>query len=493
MKQMIHDRSIFTLLIYFIYSITTSNSFTVVQINGLDGCHKIMSLRVRLNVLITLLFVLLLLGASSYVISNARRAVSDEIQSTAYLTLQLVELVLASSKNSGQLDLQQHLLDQLAKLKTTRHMQIVLSRSSMPKFNMPPQIISTVSSDAPDWFVQRVKPSPMEFRRIFPGPDASYTEIIIRADPSDEITEVWYETRNVLIFLLTFIVLANLLVYFTLGRDLAPIEEILAGLDRIEQGDYRLRLPHFRLPELSRISDKFNHMAEVLLQSREENRHLTQRTLAIQEKERRHLAQELHDELGQSLTAIKAVAASIEQNIPEDNKAVSDNVKTIIAFSDRMYDVARNMMQRLRPAILDELGLITALQEMIDSWNDRHGDVFCHFKVKGELDNLGEDININLYRIVQESLTNIIKHAKANKVQLTLTNKGNHSTDESLLMTIRDDGMGFDITQTQTGLGLSGIRERVVALNGEFEIQTEMGKGVKIIITVPLKNMDYGP
>lgn len=137
--------------------------------------------------------------------------------------------------------------------------------------------------------------------------------------------------------------------------------------------------------------------------------------------------------------------------------------------------------------------MITALQEMIDSWNDRHGDVFCHFKVKGELDNLGEDININLYRIVQESLTNIIKHAKANKVQLTLSNKGNHSTDESLLMTIRDDGMGFDITQTQTGLGLSGIRERVVALNGEFEIQTEMGKGVKIIITVPLKNVGYGP
>ncbi|MCH7697162.1 MAG: hypothetical protein IIB73_12940 [Proteobacteria bacterium] len=72
---------------------------------------------------------------------------------------------------------------------------------------------------------------------------------------------------------------------------------------------------------------------------------------------------------------------------------------------------------------------------------------------------------------------NIIKHAKANKVQLTLSNKGNHSTDESLLMTIRDDGMGFDITQTQTGLGLSGIRERVVALNGEFEIQTENGQG----------------
>lgn len=452
-----------------------------------------MSLRVRLNVLITLLFVLVLLGGSSYLISNARHAVSDEMQSTAYLTLQLVELVLASSKNSRQLDLQQHLLDKLATLETTRHLQIVLSRSGKPTFNMPPQVISTVSSNAPDWFVQRVKPSPIEYRRVFPGPDASYTEIIIRADPSDEITEVWYETRNVLVFLLTFIVLANFLVYFTLGKDLAPIEEILTGLDRIEQGDYRLRLPHFRLPELSRISDKFNHMAEVLLQSREENRYLTQRTLAIQEKERRHLAQELHDELGQSLIAIKAVAASIEQTTPEENKAVSDNVKTIIAFSDRMYDVARNMMQRLRPAILDELGLITALQEMIDSWNDRHGDVFCHFKVEGELDNLGEDININLYRIVQESLTNIIKHAKANEVQLSLSNKGSHSTDESLLMVIRDDGMGFDITKTQRGLGLLGIRERVVALNGEFELNTGIDKGVEIVIKIPLNVVEPNP
>ncbi len=135
--------------------------------------------------------------------------------------------------------------------------------------------------------------------------------------------------------------------------------------------------------------------AEVLQKSRDENRLLTQKSLAIQEDERRILAQELHDEFGQSITAIKTGAASIEQAKHQDDEMLMSSAKTIGVFSDRMYEVARRMMRQLRSAILDEFGLISALQDMIDDWNARHEGVFRHFEFKGKFDELGEEVNIS--------------------------------------------------------------------------------------------------
>ncbi len=316
------------------------------------------------------------------------------------------------------------------------------------------------------------------------------TEIIIRANPSDEITESWTETRDLLMLLVLFVVLANLLVYITLGRGLRPIDSILHGLEGIERGNYRLRLPEFKLPELSRISSKFNLMAEVLQKSQEENLYLTQRSLAIQEDERRKLAYELHDELGQSITAIKAVATSIEQQSSRGDELTREGAETIINLSSRMYDVAKNMMQQLRPPALDELGLRTALQDMIDDWNARHQDIFCYFSFSGDVDGLGEQVDINIYRIVQESLTNIIKHAGATTVKINLqeiTDGGQINNDRKVVeLDIEDNGMGFQATDVQKGLGLMGMRERLQALNGSFNIETEPGKGTRIRVTIPL-------
>ena len=127
----------------------------------------------------------------------------------------------------------------------------------------------------------------------------------------DEIHESWIETRNILVFLSIFIILANILIYFVIGIYLSPIERILEGLASIRQGNYKLRLPNFRLPELDRISQQFNHMTQVLSETKVRNQLLTKRSLEIQEEERQNLSQELHDELGQTITAIKAVAVSI--------------------------------------------------------------------------------------------------------------------------------------------------------------------------------------
>jgi two-component system sensor histidine kinase UhpB len=454
-----------------------------------------MSLRFRLNLFITLLFALIFVSGSIYVIHNARKAVKDEVGATADLTLQLVNIALKSVAGSEKVGQQTSVLEKIAALESTRHLNIELYRTDDPLRSMPghPSVTEIpITADAPSWFIQLVKPAPIELRHVVDEPGITYTAILIKADPSDEISEAWAETRGVLGLLVVFVVLANVLVYITLGRGLAPLETILKGLDGIERGDYKLRLPAFNLPELARISEKFNHMAEVLNRSREENRFLTQRSLAIQENERRNLAYALHDELGQSITAIKAVAVSIERQSDKDVATINESAGTIIRVSNRMYDVARNMMRRLRPPSLDELGLVTTLQYMIDDWNARHQDIFCYFSFDGNMGELNEEINISLYRIAQEGLTNIVKHAQASTVKISLSvtkaisSDVKNSYNNHVILTIEDDGCGFDTESIRPGLGLLGMRERAEALNGTLTMTSNSGAGLKIKIVIPV-------
>jgi two-component system sensor histidine kinase UhpB len=434
--------------------------------------------------LITLLFALILLAASFYVINNARTSVKEEMQSVSKLTLQLIEIALMSNTANSTPEIQQSVLENIANLESTRHLEIELYKTGNIGSTVPVRIISTINAQAPEWFIRMVKPQPVEYRRVFRESLTAYTEILIRANPSDEITEVWNETKGVLGLLVLFAVLANILVYISLGRGLAPIESILKGLDGIERGEYQRRLPRFKFPEFSRISEKFNNMAEVLQSSRDENRLLTQKSLAIQEDERRILAQELHDEFGQSITAIKAVLASIEQTKHQDSEALKNSARIIGTFSDRMYEVARRMMRQLRPAILDEFGLISALQDMIDDWNSRHEDVFCYFEFNGKFDELGEEVNISIYRVIQESLTNIIKHAQATDVTVCLQRvKNDPAYTFGVKLLIKDNGIGFDETNHR-GLGLLGMRERVEALKGSFAMKSATNEGVEILVSL---------
>jgi len=441
-----------------------------------------MSLRVRLNFLITLLFISLFVCSSFYIISNARKTVHREVESTAHFALKLIQI--AVSSESPEEDKQLKLLQSLSELDQTRHLYIDIQnpRATLTKskeFNV------LKNTNAPEWFVKLVQPPSTELRQWFYNPMVAPTGVVIRADPSDEIDETWHEVRSVLILLFVFIILANILLYITIGRYLAPIDTILNGLSGIEKGQYQLELPHFRLPELDRISQQFNHMAKVLLDSKAKNKLLTQRSLEIQEEERRHLAQELHDELGQTIAAIKAVAVAISNSKEPNKEHIDSSVKTIIQYSDHIYQVAKSMMHRLRPSVLDELGLIKALQNMIDDWNGRQDDIFCHFSFSEIPNDLPESLKINLFRIIQESLTNALKHSHASQVSISM-NKFIDEGEDKINLTIEDDGVGLDENKTMSGLGLPGMKERVEMNNGTFELTSEKNKGIKIEIIVPV-------
>ena len=213
----------------------------------------------------------------------------------------------------------------------------------------------------------------------------------------------------------------------------------------------------------------------------EENRRLSQRSMQVQEEERRNLARELHDELGQSLNAIKVDAVTIRDR----SAALAEihrSALSIIEVSSQVYDVVRSLMQRLRPVALDELGLRSAVQYSIEQWQRRHAGVRCTFAAEGELDDLDEQTNITLYRLVQECLTNVAKHADAKQVAVSMT----RATQE-VRFSFSDNGKGFDPTQRHRGLGLVGLRERVEALAGRFEMESASGRGVHVNAVIPAK------
>jgi signal transduction histidine kinase len=139
------------------------------------------------------------------------------------------------------------------------------------------------------------------------------------------------------------------------------------------------------------------------------------------------------------------------------------------------------MLRRLRPVLLDEFGLTRALEDLVDGWNERHEEAFCRLSVRGNCDDLRDDLGINLYRVVQECLTNAGKHSGATEVTVELELRSSGGTR----LVVADNGKGFDAAVTRPGLGLLGMRERSEALGGTFKVEASVSAGVRLTIELP--------
>jgi two-component system sensor histidine kinase UhpB len=212
-----------------------------------------------------------------------------------------------------------------------------------------------------------------------------------------------------------------------------------------------------------------------------EHRLLAQKFMTVQEEERRSLARELHDEMGQCLNAIKLDAVSIRNAAHGRDADIEATASAIVELSGHVYDVVRGIMQRLRPAALDALGLRDALADLVGQWSRRNASVVCRFEVSGTLEGLGEAVNISVYRLVQECLTNIVKHAQARNVTVSIERSA-----EVLRVAVSDDGRGMDVHAKRSGLGLLGLRERVEALAGTLELKSKEDRGLVVSAQLPV-------
>ena len=220
------------------------------------------------------------------------------------------------------------------------------------------------------------------------------------------------------------------------------------------------------------------HVSELLAHNRE----LAQQLIAVQESERLALARELHDELGQRCSAILIETACLRRCAADDRASLLGAAARADMAAQGLYQLLAGLLRRLRPANLDALGLVAALQELCESWEERSG-VACVFHFEAMDETLPERINIALYRVAQEALTNVMRHAHANQVRLVLAR--DDSTGR-VSLTIADDGRGMDLARATRGLGLLGASERAAALGGELRVESVPGAGVRLMLRIPL-------
>ena len=225
-----------------------------------------------------------------------------------------------------------------------------------------------------------------------------------------------------------------------------------------------------------------------------DNRRLAMQALDAQEAERRHLARELHDELGQYLNAISLDAGRIRDLSAQREPEVHRLALALMQSANHVYREIGGMIRRLRPIGLDEFGLPTALEHCVESWRERLPQASFTLTVDGDFSELTDALNITLYRLVQEGLTNVSKFARASRVEIYLVRapeEGNRAGE--IVVTMADDGPGMDLAKPRRGLGLIGMRERVEALGGEFHIASTPGNGFLFCARVPAQAGDPEP
>ena len=197
----------------------------------------------------------------------------------------------------------------------------------------------------------------------------------------------------------------------------------------------------------------------------DQNRRLTRKNIEIQEAERRSIARELHDEFGQSMNAIMIDGVAI-RNAVEEGTELHAQAKSIVDVSGKLFSGVRGLLKQLRPVALDELGLSAALDTMIDDWRRRFEKRVWRSKIDIKYENLDETTNITIFRFVQEALTNIVKHSDATEVSVMVNGNG---VDGRITLSVRDNGSIQENTESDDGVGLVGLRERIESLGGSFE------------------------
>lgn len=230
------------------------------------------------------------------------------------------------------------------------------------------------------------------------------------------------------------------------------------------------------------------HTKKTLDSAEKQLRYLSSQIIAAQEIERKRISRELHDELGQALSLIKFKLRFIRNNLLENQAEIKHECEETLEFIDQVIENVRRLSRDLSPTILDDLGLTAAIRWLINNLKSSHRDMHISSTITNIDHFFPHDSHINIYRIMQEALTNISEHAKSGNVSIQILRHNKY-----ISFSIEDDGKGFDVKQALTkitierGLGLASMAERVQMLGGVFNLSSEKNKGTRIQFQIPVK------
>lgn len=233
--------------------------------------------------------------------------------------------------------------------------------------------------------------------------------------------------------------------------------------------------------ELARANEQLQIEIGERKRAEAEIRRLSSRLISGIEEARKNLAQDLHDEFGQTLAALHIEAESLMNAMPADLLAQRDRIDHLIGLIEALGDKIRSISSDLRPDLLDDLGLVPTLRWYIDEFACNRQDIHIDFQAVGFRKRFSSEIELALYRVFQEALNNVVKHAKASRFSVTLT-----YSHPKIILILKDNGIGFDQDKSTDGIGLLGMRERVVSAGGTIAIISGKGKGTTIRVELPV-------
>ena len=424
-----------------------------------------------------------LLVGGSIAVLRARAQTRVEMAASIHLAEALVGDAAALAHQ--QLPAERFLANLPVQLRSIRHVRIaVKNETGLPIRAMPPTDIAARAS-APRWFTELVAP-PVEIRNVpvvINGSKVGEVEIV--GEPGDEIAEFWQNAAAIAGTIVLLNVAMVGILYVLFGRVLGPLTALAGGLSDLKRHSYDVRMPSPQARELAAITDHFNALASALETARAENLRLNRQLITAQDDERRRTALELHDEVGPCLFGLKANASSIASAAAtlaeKDKQVIADRLRDTVAIVDHLQAINRTMLERLRPMALGHVPLKDMLGELVREQERRHARISFSFSAPDIERSYGDSIDLTIYRCLQESLTNAVRHAQAQHITIAL----HVEAERRLALTVGDDGCGIHPGKV-AGFGMRGMQERVEGLGGRYTIQSEAGNGTCVRVTLPL-------
>lgn len=444
-----------------------------------------MSMRLQLNLLVAALIAVFTVVLFGFQVFDTRRSVREETMAANRVANHLLSYIVEIHAAPSSAALGQS-LDRLGRVRST---EISLVDGSGRSLHRSPPSPYKAGRNAPRWYAALVEPPPM--RRIIQLPDGT---LEIHANASRSILDGWDHAVALLQVALAALVLANLLVFWAVRRVTQPLQTIVRGLEQMQGGAYHTRLPTFATAEAAAISRAFNAAAAAVEENLEARRKAAEAELRLEqsreladavqrrvEEDRRLIAQELHDEAGQGITAIRSMALAMKHGA--GNSQQGEAAQLIADTAGRLYGVTHDLIARLRPPSLDERDLPAAIGDLLAMSQRQHPGIEFSLRTAPGLPSPGERVALAAYRIIQEAITNVLRHAAASRVEVMLDQH-----EGQLLVELRDDGRGL-APDWQRGdrFGVRGMRERAHALGGELEVANAAGGGVLVRALLPLE------
>jgi len=436
-----------------------------------------LSLRVRLisSIALILLASLLLGGLLTY--EQALNKVRTEMDAAIAVGQSVVHNAVDSVEEETNPDLR--LRRVVYDFDGDRHL-----RASLVDDNHVVLAVSTLlepSDPAPDWFYRFLAEHSETVDAPLPDAFKGHGLIKLQTDSHNEIAEVWSDVKLTLLILLMFCALVLALVFWILGYALRPLEEVSVAFARLGGGDYPPQLAERGPRELFRLCQGFNQMVDRLMGIEARNRRLQEQLLAVQEEERADLARDLHDEIGPFLFAVDVDATMITQfgkaGAHENIIARSKEIREAVAH---MQKHVKAILRRLRPGVSLDFGLAHAVRDLAAFWRRLQPGIA--FNVDLSEESFGNSLDAPIYRVIQESVSNAVRHGQSTRIEVTVT----RDAGNAIVVTVSDDGGGLPSKRQRTGFGLAGMQERVLALGGTLIIQDRPDRrGVMVLARLP--------